>query len=193
VSLLRGFAGVGAESPRILILGSFPSEKSLERGEYYGNERNHFWPLLGSILGFAPTEPYAERLARLERAGIALWDVIASCEREGSLDQDIREELPNPLSEYVGSRPSIARLALNGGKAAASFVAHVAPYLRRGTGSRSALRLAIGETESWSPDFALGRAILVARLPSSSPVPSGRFRGAEDKLPAWSAFLASSP
>lgn len=192
MSLLQGFARVGAEKPRILILGSFPSEKSLERGEYYGNGRNHFWPLLGGILGFSPTEPYTDRLARLERAGIALWDLIASCEREGSLDQDIREELPNPLSEYIGSSPSIERLGLNGGKAAASFVAHVAPDLRRGTESGPAFRLAIGGTESWSPDFAPERVILVARLPSASPVPSGRFRGAEDKLPAWSAFLAAS-
>jgi len=183
VSLLRGFAGVGAESPRILILGSFPSEKSLERGEYYGNERNHFWVLLGRLLGFEPSAPYAERLAYLERAGIALWDMIASCEREGSLDRDIRGETPNPLAEYIVSSPGIGRLALNGGKAAASFVVHVAPELR----------LSIGETGSWAPAFAPERRIRIARLPSTSPVPTRDFRSASDKIRLWSDFIADSP
>lgn len=180
--LLRGLARAGAESPRVLILGSFPSEKSLWRGEYYGNERNHFWVLLGLLLGFEPSAPYAERLARLERAGIALWDVIASCERKGSLDQDIRGETPNPLAEYIGSRPGIGRLALNGGKAAASFAAHIAP----------GLRLSVGETGSWVPAFAPERRILIARLPSSSPVPTRDFRSASDKLRLWSDFIADS-
>jgi TDG/mug DNA glycosylase family protein len=181
--LLRGLAGVGAESPRILILGSFPSEKSLERGEYYGNERNHFWVLLGRLLGFEPSAPYAERLAYLERAGIALWDMIASCEREGSLDRDIRGETPNPLAEYIVSSPGIGRLALNGGKAAASFVVHVAPELR----------LSIGETGSWAPAFAPERRIRIARLPSTSPVPTRDFRSASDKIRLWSDFIADSP
>ncbi|MEI7781699.1 MAG: hypothetical protein WCJ18_07220, partial [Planctomycetota bacterium] len=75
--------------------------KSLERAEYYGHGRNQFWTLLGLILGFDPSAPYDERVSRLERAGIALWDVIAACEREGSLDQDIRAELANPLAESL--------------------------------------------------------------------------------------------
>jgi double-stranded uracil-DNA glycosylase len=185
---LRGFSPVGSDKPRILILGSFPSIKSLERGEYYGHGRNHFWTLLGDMLGFDPAAPYTERVSRLERAGFALWDVIGSCEREGSLDQDIRGELPNPLAEYIGLRPTIERVALNGGKAAASFVAHVAP----GLGQESRLRvmgLAIGEPLLWSPSFSPERRILVVRLPSSSPVPTRAFRGAQDKLPAWSAML----
>ena len=184
MAVLKGFDPVGSDQPRVLILGSFPSAKSLERGEYYGHARNHFWALLGQILGFDPTAPYAERLLVLEHAGIALWDVIGACEREGSLDQDIRAELPNPLAEHIRSRPGIERVALNGGKAAASFITHVNPAL-----GSPATGLVIGETEIWRPSFAPERRILVARLPSSSPVPSRGFRRILDKLPVWSAFL----
>jgi hypoxanthine-DNA glycosylase len=182
MAVLKGFDPVGSDQPRVLILGSFPSAKSLERGEYYGHDRNHFWALLGLILGFDPTAPYAERVSRLERAGIALWDVIAACEREGSLDQDIRAESPNPLAEYTRSRPGIEHVALNGGKAAASFITHVAPALR-------GANITIGKPVQWKPDFAYDRRILVTRLPSSSPVPSRGFRNVGDKLPVWSAFL----
>jgi double-stranded uracil-DNA glycosylase len=190
VAVLHGFSPAGSDKPRILILGSFPSITSLERGEYYGHERNHFWTLLGLMLGFDPVSPYAERLSRLEHAGFALWDVIGSCEREGSLDQDIHAELPNPLAEYIGLRPTIERVALNGGKAAASFVAHAAPDLAL----RPELRvkgLAIGESVLWSPQSAPDRPILVARLPSSSPVPTRNYRRALDKLPSWSSLLGS--
>jgi hypoxanthine-DNA glycosylase len=181
---LRGFAAVGAENPSILILGSFPSAKSLERREYYGHERNHFWPLMGIILGFDPGAPYLERLGRLERAGIALWDVIAACEREGSLDQDIRGESANPLAEFIASRPTIERLGLNGGKAASAFVGLLAPSLGG---------LEIGKECPWTPPFSPRREILIARLPSSSPVPTRNFRKASDKLPAWSAFVSPTP
>jgi double-stranded uracil-DNA glycosylase len=180
---LRGFPPAGAQAPRFLILGSFPSASSLEKGEYYGHERNHFWVLLGLILGFDAGQPYAERLSRLAAAGIALWDLIGSCEREGSLDRDILEEEPNPLHEYIGLRPSIERIGLNGGKAAASFISHLAKGI-------PAKGLAIGEILSWRFGSVPERLILVSRLPSTSPVPTRDYRRAADKLPHWSAFLA---
>lgn len=170
-----------------MILGSFPSILSLDLGEYYGNGRNHFWTLMGLILDFDPGMAYPERLSRLALAGLALWDVIASCERVGSLDQDIREEEPTALGEYIRDRPTIERVALNGGKAAASFLSHIAPELRP---AKAALP-AIGEILTWLPPFAPGRRILVGRLPSTSPVPTRDFRCAADKLPSWSAFLGA--
>lgn len=181
---LRGFPPVGAASPRILILGSFPSLRSLELGEYYGHARNHFWLLMGRLLGFDPAAPYLQRVSRLALAGIALWDVIGSCEREGSLDRDIRGEEINPLAEYLVERGSLARVALNGGKAAASFLSHVAPELSLRGGLR------IGAPVEWRPSFAPGRVIEALRLPSSSPVPTRDYRGPEDKLSVWSRLLA---
>jgi TDG/mug DNA glycosylase family protein len=179
---LRGLEPAGAKRPRLLILGSFPSAASLALGEYYGHERNHFWPLLALALGLDPQAPYRDRLAFLERSQVALWDVIGECEREGSLDKDIVAELPNPLEGFIGSRPEIERIALNGGKAAASFAAHLAPELGKG-------KLAIGEVLAWRPFFAPSRSILLSRLPSSSPVPTRSFRRAEDKAGYWRAFL----
>lgn len=181
--MLRGFAPVGSAKPRLLILGSFPSVASLEKGEYYGFGRNQFWPIIGAILGFDPKSPYAERVQALASAGIALWDLIASCEREGSLDGAIRNEKANPLGEFLLARPSVERIALNGGKASSSFALHVAPEL-------PASLFAIGRPIEWAPPFAPGRRILLSRLPSTSPVPTRDYRGESDKLPLWSAFLS---
>jgi hypothetical protein len=72
---------------------------------------------------------------------------------------------------------------LNGGKAAGAFAAHVAPELKD--------RLAIGETLPWTPAFSPAKPLLVARLPSTSPVPTRAYRSALDKLPLWSSFLSS--
>ena len=87
----RGLAPVIAADARVLILGSFPSEASLAARQYYAHPRNHFWPILGDVLG----EPlvqlrYADRLRRVKAHRVAIWDTIVECEREGSLDAAIR-------------------------------------------------------------------------------------------------------
>lgn len=75
----------------MLILGSFPSEASLAARQYYAHPRNHFWPILGAVLGEPLMElPYAERLTRVKAHRIAIWDTIVECERHGSLDAAIR-------------------------------------------------------------------------------------------------------
>jgi double-stranded uracil-DNA glycosylase len=181
--MLKGFGPIGSDEPRILILGSFPSVASLEKGEYYGYSRNQFWPIMASILGFDPEAPYAARVQALASSGVALWDVIASCEREGSLDEAIRSEETNPLGEFLSRRPSVEKLALNGSKAHSSFVLYFAPELRSSG-------LAIGEAIEWRPSFAPQRRILLSRLPSTSPVPTRAYRRELDKLPLWSAFLS---
>lgn len=189
---LHGLPWRGSPAPRILILGSFPSAASLSLGRYYGNERNHFWSLLGAALaaGEGPGSPgfpedYEGRMERLVEEGIALWDVIASCEREGSLDADIRGEEPNPLLDFIASRPAIVRVALNGGKAAESFRRHAAPEL-------PTVALPIGRPREWKPPSLGGRAILVCRLPSSSPIPTRDCRDAADKAGTWKAFLSGT-
>ena len=88
--MITGFAPIADEDSRVLILGSMPSEASLAKGEYYGHPRNAFWPLISALLGEPMRSSYAERVDMLRRNGIALWDVAASCEREGSGDAAIR-------------------------------------------------------------------------------------------------------
>ncbi|MCK2125050.1 DNA-deoxyinosine glycosylase, partial [Pseudomonas sp. PNPG3] len=75
----------------ILVLGSFPGAASLAAGQYYAHPRNQFWRLISAVVGEdLATLPYAERLPRLLAHGVGLWDVLGECEREGSLDSNIR-------------------------------------------------------------------------------------------------------
>src|SRR6185312_12421196 len=87
----RGLPPVIAPDARVLILGSFPSEASLAARQYYAHPRNHFWPILGSVLNEPFAElPYADRLSRIRAHRVAIWDTIVACERTGSLDAAIR-------------------------------------------------------------------------------------------------------
>jgi hypoxanthine-DNA glycosylase len=116
---LQGLAPVIAENSRLLILGSFPGVASLQAQQYYGHPRNQFWPLLGAIwqLDFAAMA-YAKRLAQLRQRGLGLWDVYASCSRQGSLDADIREPVFNDLSSLKRIAPGLRLVAHNGAESA---------------------------------------------------------------------------
>ncbi len=190
---LRGFPPVGAPEPKVLILGSFPSALSLSGGQYYGNHRNHFWPMVAGILSRArgealapPCPPdYASRLRLLEEGGIALWDVIGSCEREGSLDEAIVAEEPNGIPGFLRAHPSILAIGLNGGKAAASFRKHFCPAL----GARP---FAMGKPVEWKDGAPGGLGLTLVRLPSTSPIPTRDYRSASDKEGMWEDFILGS-
>lgn len=77
-------------STKVLIVGSMPGKQSLEKQQYYGNPRNHFWPIISELLETTIPDEYAKRIALLENNSIGLWDTIEACEREGSLDAAIR-------------------------------------------------------------------------------------------------------
>ena len=109
-----GLAPVTGPDPRILILGSFPSVLSLERHEYYGNPMNRFWAVIGELFLIPASLPYQERIALLTKNGIALWDVVASCERQGSADSRIRDAVPNDIAGFFREHPSLRLVALNG-------------------------------------------------------------------------------
>jgi hypoxanthine-DNA glycosylase len=83
--LSEGFAPVADANARVLILGSLPGRKSLEMGQYYAQQQNSFWRIMGVLCGAAPALPYAERLERLRSCRVAVWDVLAAGERAGSL------------------------------------------------------------------------------------------------------------
>jgi len=143
---ISGFPPIENPSARVLILGSMPSEASLRAGQYYAHPQNLFWRILGEILGAAHDAPYADRLRMLKSNGIALWDVLASCVREGSLDSDIATDSlqPNDFIPFLTKHSRIERVLFNGAKAEACFRRHVAPSLE-------------------------GRSIRYLRLPSTSP------------------------
>ena len=92
----QAFPPLCGDNPQILLLGTFPSPLSRERGEYYGNPRNQFWRLLFGVFAVPFDQPdYERKKAVLFANGIALWDVIAECEPEGALDSGIRNPVYN--------------------------------------------------------------------------------------------------
>ncbi|APA85417.1 DNA-deoxyinosine glycosylase [Paraburkholderia sprentiae WSM5005] len=114
--MLRGFPPVVASDTHTLILGSFPGEASLAAAQYYAHPRNQFWRLLGAVLG----EPelyglaYEARLERVLTHGIGIWDVLAACHREGSLDSAIRHANPNDFDALREHAPLLKKVCFNG-------------------------------------------------------------------------------
>ncbi|WP_374335585.1 DNA-deoxyinosine glycosylase [Methyloversatilis sp.] len=154
---------------RVLILGSMPGVASLAAQRYYAHPRNQFWPIMGALFGAGPDLPYAQRLHALTDAGVALWDVLASCERDGSLDAaiDARSAQANDFVTFLATHPGIVRIAFNGGTAEKHFRRDVMPHLRP------------------------LRPLDLLRLPSTSPAHAGM--DAAEKLARWRAALQPPP
>jgi len=129
MSRVKAFDPIVGENPLILILGTMPSVKSLENEEYYGHGRNQFWRIMGDLLGFDSDDNYQLRKLRLIEKGIALWDVISSCERKGSLDKDIKNAEYNDIVGFIEAHSTIKTVVLNGGKARNIYVKQFKPFL----------------------------------------------------------------
>jgi hypoxanthine-DNA glycosylase len=121
--LLEGFPPVVDDTAGLLILGSFPSVQSLATSQYYGNPRNAFWPITAALFGFDATAPYESRLAALQSAGVALWDVLHRCRRIGSADAKIDRNsvVANDFAHLFAGYPSITRVCFNGSAAQQLF------------------------------------------------------------------------
>ena len=98
---------------RVLILGSFPSVRSREVSFFYGHPQNRFWKVLAAVLGEEEPKTVPQKRGLLLAHGIALWDVIASCEVTGSSDSSIKNVIPNDLSPIL-SQCRIRRIYVNG-------------------------------------------------------------------------------
>jgi double-stranded uracil-DNA glycosylase len=161
------FPPIIAPDATVLILGSMPGTRSLRVGQYYAHPHNLFWFFMEDILGVPRALPYEERLVALQAKGIAVWDVLQECEREGSLDASIvpESEIPNDFPWLLTTYPAIQRICFNGSKAATAFKRHVVPQL--------------------SPDI-YNRLTLIP-MPSSSP--ANRSVATADKLARWRAAL----
>ncbi len=118
----RGLAPVLSKSVHVLILGSFPSRQSLLKHEYYGNVRNHFWQIIESLFQIDRHLPYNDRLLQLADQGVALWDVVCTCNREGSADARITDPVFNDIAGFLKSHPSLQLIALNGSTAGRYYV-----------------------------------------------------------------------
>ena len=122
-SLLQGFPPVATRDARVIVLGSMPGAASLQAERYYAHPRNAFWPIMGELVGADPALPYAQRLARLKSAGIALWDVLDRCEREGSLDSAIVDATAqaNDFAAFFRQHAKLTTVLFNGAKAEAAY------------------------------------------------------------------------
>ncbi len=147
------------ESTHVLILGSMPSKLSLEKQQYYGNPRNHFWKIIGEILQVEIPVEYKDRLNFLKIHHIGLWDTIQSCEREGSLDANIRNIIPNDFRKLLKTYPTIRLILFNGGKSFDVFKKHMG--------------------------FDLLQNIHYAKMPSTSPIPGKNIKSFEEKVEEW--------
>ncbi len=116
-----GFLPITGDSPRVLILGSFPSIQSLRHCEYYGNPQNHFWKIMDALFAIDHRLPYHERIKYLTGHHIALWDVVRTCTRKGSADEEIREPLFNDISGFLTTHPTVRLIVLNGATAGRYF------------------------------------------------------------------------
>ena len=118
------------EHSRILILGSFPSVKSREAGFFYHHPQNRFWRVLAAVTGQETPETIPEKKEFLLKNGIALWDVIASCEIKGSSDSSIKDVVPNDLSGILETA-DIRRIYANGGTAFQLYQKYAYPVTER--------------------------------------------------------------
>ena len=123
------FAPLAAADARILILGSLPGEASLAAGEYYAHPQNSFWPIMHDLVG--ADGDYAERCRRLTGAGIALWDVVGSAVRPGSLDAAIRQADvdADDFRRFLRQHAALQLVVFNGGTAETLFRRRVLPGL----------------------------------------------------------------
>ena len=164
---IRSFPPVENPSAHILILGSIPGKESLRAVQYYAHPRNTFWPIMGKLIGAEPALPYEVRIQILKSAGIALWDVLASCTRHSSLDADILADtiFANDFTSFLRAHQHITHVYFNGTMAEQCFNRYVQPSL-----------------SNCSRHYQ--------RLPSTSPAHASM--PYEQKLKAWRVILSAT-
>jgi len=166
MSTVTGFPPIADNNAIILILGSMPSIKSLEQQQYYAHPRNSFWFIMTKLLGNKPDLDYEERKALLLHNKTALWDVLNTCQRKGSLDSSINNEtiVVNDFNKFFTEHPLIRAVFFNGTRAQQEYNKHILPTLD-----------------------AKFSSIKYERLPSTSPAMASLSR--EQKLQQWKVIL----
>jgi hypoxanthine-DNA glycosylase len=166
MSTVTGFPPVADSNAIILILGSMPSTSSLAAGQYYAHPRNSFWPIMTTLLTTAADLDYDQKKELLLNSRIALWDVLNTCQRKGSLDSSIKNETTrvNDFNSFFSGHPLIKAVYFNGARAQQEFNKQVLPVL----------------DEKFS-------AIEYIRLPSTSPAMASLSQ--EQKLHQWRVIL----
>ena len=160
------FPPLASPDAKALILGSFPGKESLRRQEYYAHPRNAFWFIILSLFHLGAGLSYEERAQVLKSHRLALWDVVSSCRREGSLDSSIDNTTiqVNDFKSFFREHKEIDRVFFNGLKAEKEYQRRVLP-----------------EADSFC------RTLQYYRLPSTSPAMAMLTR--DEKLARWAGVL----
>ena len=142
-AIAHSFPPLASHAARVLILGSLPGQASLDAQQYYAYPRNAFWRIMADLLGFDAALPYTQRCEALIVARVAVWDVMQSCVRPGSLDSAIVEStiVPNDFTAFLDQHPKIREVCFNGAKAESSFKKHVMSELGPAVSRLAYLRL----------------------------------------------------
>ncbi|MBN2657796.1 MAG: DNA-deoxyinosine glycosylase [Spirochaetales bacterium] len=119
--IIQSFPPVASSASKVLILGSMPGAESLRRHQYYAHPRNQFWKILFELFDVDLIQAYSEREAFLLNRKMAVWDVFKYCERAGSLDQNIRNEVYNDFPSFLTGYSEIEKIFCNGKKSYDSF------------------------------------------------------------------------
>jgi hypoxanthine-DNA glycosylase len=166
MSTVTGFPPIADSNAIILILGSMPSIKSLEARQYYAHPRNSFWFIITRLFSVTAELEYEQKKALLLRNRIALWDVLHTCRRKGSLDSSIKNEstVANDFNTFFNDHPLIKAVYFNGTRAQQEYNKNILPTLQ-----------------------ARFSSIEYERLPSTSPAMASLSR--EQKLQQWKAIL----
>ncbi|OUL60736.1 DNA-deoxyinosine glycosylase [Flavobacterium sp. AJR] len=153
------FDPISSPNATVLVLGTMPGIKSLELGQYYGHKQNNFWKILFTVFNEDFTDVYEAKKEILIKNNIALWDVLKYCDRVGSLDSAIKNEITNDFDTFLKQHPDIKTILFNGQKAAAFFKKYI----------------------KVSDDYKL------LTLPSTSPANAGK--SFDSKLNEWKIIL----
>ena len=155
------------ERPRILILGSMPGQDSLKTQRYYAHPQNSFWWIMSEVYKFEPSLDYSKRCAALIKAGVAVWDVLHQCRRQGSLDSAIEREteVANDFTAFFEAQLSIKSVLFNGATSLKLFKRHCAAELEN-------------------------QSIKIFQVPSTSPAYAAMSR--QRKLEIWRQSLQES-
>ncbi len=141
-----------------------PSVQSITHQQYYAHPQNAFWPVVSQLFNFELSDEYALNTAALLARQVAVWDVLAACERKGSLDSAIiaGSEVLNPINQLLAQHPSIKMIGLNGGAAFSLFNKYQVPLMNE-------------------------HNYKLVKLPSTSPAHAAMSR--EQKTQAWRRML----
>ncbi|ERI95265.1 hypothetical protein HMPREF1982_00406 [Clostridiales bacterium oral taxon 876 str. F0540] len=159
--MVKGFKPIIDDKCQVLILGTMPSIESIKRNEYYGNKRNAFWKIVFSLYGMEVREEYKDKIDFLLSNHIAVWDVLESCERDGSSDVSIRNPKANDFNKFFTQYPNLKKIYFNGKTAEKLYLKLVDKEVSNGV-------------------------IYQAVLPSSSPANAIKF---EEKIKEWRGIL----